>query len=100
MGPWGYRVRVPCARGQVFTSQGRHRLPLGLAEPPRHAHVAKHRPRGAQMLNRLRLLAGAPMEAAEAEVALRNERSHGERVGKIGRASCRERVEISVAAVS
>src|SRR5437867_626690 len=59
----------------------RRAVSLGLGDPPRHAHLAEHCARGAEMLSGLRLLAGAPMKAAKAEMAVRDERTHAERAG-------------------
>src|SRR5262245_3268458 len=51
-------------------------LGLGLLEPVRHPHLAVHRRRGCEMLLRLLALARAPVEFAEAEVAVRDEGTH------------------------
>src|SRR5262249_39981008 len=61
------------------------RLPhcrLRLLKPVRHAHLAVHRRRGGEMLVRLLTLARAPVELAEAEVAVGDEGAHAEVAGE------------------
>src|SRR5262249_2408888 len=48
-------------------------LLLGLLQPVRHAHLAVHRRRGGEMFSGLLALARAPVELAEAEVAVGDE---------------------------
>src|SRR5262249_12928471 len=51
-------------------------------QPVRHPHLAVHRRRGGEMLLRLLALARAPVELAEAEVAVRDEGAHAARLGE------------------
>ena len=67
-------------------------LRLGLLQPEAHAHVAVHRRRGGEVLAGLLALARAPVELAEAEVAVGDERAHLELLG--------ERERVTVVAVS
>src|SRR5215467_223406 len=53
---------------------------LRLLEPEPHVHLAVHRRRGAEVLARLLTLARAPVELAEAEVAVGDERAHAARL--------------------
>src|SRR5262245_5616977 len=48
-------------------------LRLRLLQPERHLHLAVHRRRGGEVLLRLLALARAPVELAEAEVAVGDE---------------------------
>src|SRR5262249_2270739 len=57
-------------------------LSLYLLQPVRHPHLAVHRRRGGEMLLRLLALARAPVELAEAEVAVGDERAYAELVGE------------------
>src|SRR5215468_7744062 len=57
-------------------------LRLRLLQPVRHAHLAVHRRRGGEMLVRLLARAAAPVELAEAEVAVGDEGVHAEPVGQ------------------
>src|SRR6266508_2529632 len=64
---------------------GRHGLRPFLfcsLQPVRHAHLAVHRRRGGEVLLRLLALARAPVELAEAEVAVGDERAHAELGGE------------------
>src|SRR5262245_17266786 len=61
-----------------------HHLGLRLLQPVRHPHLAVHRRRGGEVLLRLLTLARAPVELAEAEVAVGDKGSHAARLG------CRE----------
>src|SRR5262245_8290936 len=51
-------------------------------QPELHVHLTVHRRRGGQMLLRLLALARAPVELAEAEVAVGDEGTHAEFGGK------------------
>src|SRR5262249_48350551 len=62
-------------------SQSFQRL-LRLIEPECHAHVTVHRGRGGEMLLCQRALARAPVELAEAEVAVGGERAHAAWLGE------------------
>src|SRR5262249_15827909 len=55
---------------------------LRLLLPVRHPHLAVHRRRGGEMRLRLLALARAPVELAEAEVAVGDEGAHAARLGK------------------
>ena len=63
-------------------------LRLGLLQPEPHVHLAVHRRRGGEVLLRLLALARAPVELAEAEVAVGDEGAHPELLGE------RERVTV------
>jgi DNA-binding NtrC family response regulator len=54
----------------------------GSPEPEAHVHLAVHRCGGAEVLMGLLLLAGAPVELAEAEVAVGDEGAHAARLGE------------------
>src|SRR5213593_4393937 len=54
-----------------------------MLQPEPHVHLAVHRRRSGDVLLRLLALARAPVELAEAEVAVGDERAHGELVGQI-----------------
>jgi hypothetical protein len=51
---------------------------MRLFQPVRHPHLAVHRRRSGEMLQRLFALAHAPVELAEAEVAVGDEGAHAE----------------------
>ena len=55
---------------------------LRLLQPEPHVHLAVHRRRGGEVLLRLLALARAPVELAEAEVAVGDERAHAARLGE------------------
>src|SRR5213593_4810052 len=57
-------------------------LILCLLQPVRHPHLSIHRRRGSEVLLRLLALACAPVELAEAEVAVGDERAHAELAGE------------------
>src|SRR5262245_48390703 len=57
-------------------------LRLRLLQPERHLHLAVHRRRGADMFLRLLAIARAPVELAEAEVAVGDEGAHAEIFGE------------------
>jgi hypothetical protein len=57
-------------------------LRLCLLQPVRHPHLAVHRRRGGEALLRLLALARAPVELAEAVVAVGQERVHAARLGE------------------
>src|SRR3989442_8345579 len=57
-------------------------LNLSLLKPVAHAHLAVHRRRGREVLLRLRTLACAPVELAEAEVTVVDEEAHAEYLGE------------------
>jgi hypothetical protein len=64
-------------KGEVMTAQipsSILQLRLRLLQPEGHAHLAVHRRRGGEVLLRLLALARAPVELAEAEVAVGDER--------------------------
>src|SRR5262245_8412986 len=54
-----------------------------LLQPVRHSHLSVHRRRGGEMLLRLLVLVGAPVESGQAEVAVGDERAHAELIGQI-----------------
>src|SRR6266851_2959604 len=84
-------LRQGAGPGAVSSRQLPH-LRLRLLQPVRHAHLAVHRRRGGEVLLRLLASAGAPVELAEAEVAVCDERAHAELTG--------ERQRLAVVAVS
>src|SRR4029434_4496253 len=55
---------------------------LCLLQPVRHPHLAVHRRCGGEVLLRLLALARAPVELAEAEVTVGDERAHAPRLGE------------------
>jgi hypothetical protein len=55
---------------------------LRLLQRELHLHLAVHRRRRGEVLLRLLPLAGAPIELAEAEVAVGDERAHAARLGE------------------
>src|SRR5438094_5403391 len=55
---------------------------LRLLQPEPHVHLAVHRGCGGEVLLRLLALARAPIELAKAEVAVGDERTHGESFGQ------------------
>src|SRR5262249_45229740 len=57
-------------------------LRLRLLQPVRHPHLAVHRRRGGEVLVCLLTLARAPVELAEAEVAVGDEGAHAARLGQ------------------
>src|SRR5262245_35438069 len=57
-------------------------LRLRLLQPVGHPHLAIHRRRVGEMRLRLLALAGAPVELAEAEVAVGDEGAHAARLGE------------------
>src|SRR5215831_18833591 len=57
-------------------------LSLSLLQPVRHAHLAVHRRGSGEVLAGLLTLSRAPVEFAEAEVAVGDERSHAELGGE------------------
>src|SRR5262249_26867557 len=57
-------------------------LRFRLLQPVRHAHLAVHRRRGGEVLLRLLALVCAPVELAEAEVAVGDEGAHAELFGQ------------------
>src|SRR4030095_3381131 len=57
-------------------------LRFRLLQPKPHVHLAVHRRRGGKVLLRLLALARAPVELAEAEVAVGDERAHAARPGE------------------
>ena len=57
-------------------SSQRLQLCLRWLQPVRHAHLAVHHRRGGEVLARLLALACAPVELAEAEVAVSHQRTH------------------------
>ena len=61
---------------------------LRLLQPEPHVHLAIHSSRSRQVLGRLRSVAGAPVELAQAEMAVGDEGAHVKLVGE------RERVTI------
>src|SRR5262245_43366080 len=79
-GVWIRRHRVARMCGRL-SSKLLHLCP-SLLQPVRHAHLAVHRRRGSEMLLRLRALARAPVELAEAEVAVGDEGAHAARLGE------------------
>src|SRR5262245_29236324 len=60
-------------------------LDVGLLQPVRHLHLAVHPYRRSEMLLRQLALARAPIELAEAEVAVGDEGTHAEVAGQIER---------------
>src|SRR5215510_13752610 len=57
-------------------------LRLRLLQPVRHSHLAVHRRRGGEVLLRLLTLASAPVELAEAEVAVGDKGPHAQCLGQ------------------
>ena len=78
------RARL-CPRGQFISIV---HLRLRLLQPVLHAHLAIHRRRGREVLLGLLALARAPVQLAEAEVAVGGEGAHAELLGE------RERVTV------
>src|SRR6266851_1403826 len=74
-------LRQGAGPGAVSSRQLPH-LRLRLLQPVRHAHLAVHRRRGGEVLLRLLSVAGAPVELAEAEVAVGDEGPHAARLGE------------------
>jgi hypothetical protein len=64
-------------RGTVPSCQLGHR-PLRLLQPEPHVHLAVHRRGGGEVLVGLLALARAPVQLAEAEVAVGDEGAHAE----------------------
>src|SRR6266849_8902295 len=60
----------------------RARRQLRLLQPEPHVHFAVHRRRGGEVLSGLLALARAPVELAEAEVTMGDERAHAARLGE------------------
>src|SRR5258708_32723435 len=80
-------IAPSCRRpGEGRTPISAARLDLRLLQPKRHVHVVIHRGRGAEMVARLVAFARAPVELAEAEMAVGDERAHAARFGKTQRA--------------
>src|SRR6516164_4377385 len=79
----GVGIRVELGKERIeFQLSGSHCLPRsrqffqvrsGAVQPVRHPHLAVHRRRSGKMLLRLVALASAPVELAEAEVAVGDE---------------------------
>src|SRR5262249_53607511 len=78
--PLELTVRLACP-GSGGVPLGCPQFRLRLLQPEGHTHLAVHRGRGGQVLLRLRLVAGAVVEGAEAKVAVRDEGAHLELVG-------------------
>src|SRR5712692_158749 len=79
------RVRTPSAwelKHIRLASRERPHLQFCLLQPEPHVHLAVHRRRHGEVLLSLLALAGAPVELAETEVALRDERPHAARFGE------------------
>src|SRR6266851_6076821 len=74
-------LRQGAGPGAVSSRQRPH-LRLRLLHPVRHPHLAVHRRRGGEMLTRVIPLVCSPVELAEAEVAVGDERAHAELLGK------------------
>src|SRR5215510_7188224 len=72
---------VSCERSMRSRAQFHH-LRLRLLQPIRHPHLAVHRRRGGEMLLRLFALAPAPVELAEAEVAVGDEGAYAAQIGE------------------
>src|SRR5712691_6385597 len=79
-------------RGRRSASWLRSHFRRRLFQPVLHVHLAVHRRRGREVLLRLLLLARAPVELAEAEVAVGDEGAHAELLG--------ERERVTIVAVS
>jgi hypothetical protein len=60
------------------------RLHLRLLQPEPHVHLAVHRRGGGEVLLGRLMVAGPPVELAEAEVAVGEKRAHPELVGQCG----------------
>src|SRR5260370_3957992 len=71
-------LRQGTGRGAVSSRQLPH-LRLGRLQPELHAHLAVHTRCGRQLPLRILPLARAPVELAEGEVAVGDERSHAAR---------------------
>src|SRR5882672_3202115 len=77
---------TPCVRGPgAASSRQLPHLHLHLLQPVRHTHLAVQRRRGPEVFSGLLALAGAPVELAEAEVAVGDEGAHAEFAGKCQR---------------
>src|SRR6266436_9043327 len=77
---------TPCVRGPgAASSRQLPHLHLHLLQPVRHTHLAVQRRRGREVFSGLLALAGAPVELAEAEVAVGDEGAHAEFAGKCQR---------------
>src|SRR2546427_4468948 len=71
--------REDCRRRTADRSRAAlRRLLFCLLQPVRHPHLAVHRRRGGEVLPRLLAFAGAPVELAEAEVAVSDEGAHAD----------------------
>src|SRR5882762_1298090 len=74
-------VEARCNEEQRLSRQFLH-FRFRLLEPERHVHLAVHCRRGSQVLLGLLRLAHTSTEAAEATVAVSDERSHTARLGE------------------
>src|ERR1700730_4153098 len=74
-------LRQGAGPGALSSRQSPH-LRLRLLQPVRHPHLAVQRRRGREMLSGLLALARAPIESAEAEVGVGDERAHAARRGE------------------
>src|SRR4029450_7273713 len=77
-------ARARLCRGEFISIL---QLRLRLLQPVRHVHLAIHRGRGGEVLPRLLALARAPVELAEAEVAVGHGGAHAELGGERQRRS-------------
>src|SRR5215470_4509823 len=71
----------PVTKARRFTRASRLHLRLCLLQPVRHPHLAVHRRRGREMLLCVMPLPRPPVEPAEAEVAVSDDRTHPEILG-------------------
>src|SRR5258705_6108094 len=74
-------LRQGTGRGAVSSRQRPH-FRLRLLQPVRHVHLAVHRRRSGEMLARVIPLVCSPVELAEAEVAVGDERPHADLIGE------------------
>src|SRR5205823_14570121 len=80
------RRKAPCFIDPVHSVRGGSsqflHLRLRLLQPEPHVHLAVHRRSGGEVLAGLLLLARAPTELAEAEVAVGDEGAHAARLAE------------------
>ena len=74
-------------------------LDLRLLQPERHVHLAVHRRRRCHMLLRLLARARAPVQFAEAEMAVGDKRAHAARFGEFQRGEIVSFTGVSVEAI-
>src|SRR5262245_48478225 len=76
-------LRQNCSGRSTDSASGEpSHLSVRLLKVEAHVHLAVHRRRGGEVLPRLLVLARAPVELAEAEVAVGDERAHAAGFGE------------------